>query len=212
MEYEKVLKHLKKITHTKEPSLKVSPVLKGVYHKDNSVRATDKHRIIYAEINNAEFDEAVIDTKTNETITDRFPNTDNLFVSEGDIDLFVYSEVIAEMKTILNCIKSLKYKRVNIVKEADNWYLEPRRNDNEEIAKHDRTAIRYTIAKDTTSQEQTRVFSTEYLLNIIDFIKDTKEDTRITMQENQLMPIQFSNIAYNDFKYKYVVMPIRIYS
>lgn len=108
MEYEKVLKHLKKITHTKEPSLKVSPVLKGVYHKDNSVRATDKHRIIYAEINNAEFDEAVIDTKTNETITDRFPNTDNLFVSEGDIDLFVYSEVIAEMKTILNCIKKFE--------------------------------------------------------------------------------------------------------
>lgn len=106
----------------------------------------------------------------------------------------------------------MKYKRVNIVKEADNWYLEPRRNDNEEISMHDRTSIRYTIAKDTTSQEQTRVFSTEYLLNIIDFIKDTKEDTRITMQENQLMPIQFSNIAYNDFKYKYVVMPIRIYS
>lgn len=49
-----------------------------------------------------------------------------------------------------------------------------------------------------------------YLLNTIDFIKDTKQDTRITMQENQLMPIQFSNIVYTGFKY--FVMPIRIYS
>jgi len=210
MEYEKVLKHLKKITNSK--SVLATPVLKGVYHKDNNVRATDKHRILYVEMNDVEFDEAVLDIKTNEVITDEFPNTDKLFLNEGDIEIPIANEIIVALKSILNCIKGLKYERVNIVKEADCWYIEPKNNEDWVTSNSDNVCIRYNIATDTTSQEQTRVFNTEYLLNIIDFIKDTKQDTYLTMQANQLMPIQFSNTEQADFKYKYVVMPVRIYS
>lgn len=55
-----------------------------------------------------------------------------------------------------------------------------------------------------------RVFSIESLLNIIDFIKDTKQDIQLHIK-NLLISIQFSNIAYIYFKYSYVVPPIRIY-
>ncbi|WP_167751257.1 hypothetical protein [Mammaliicoccus lentus] len=43
----------------------------------------------------------------------------------------------------------------------------------------------------------------------MNFIKDTKEFSMLNMNDNSMKPIQFENAEFDNFKYKYLVLPIR---
>ena len=129
-----------------------------------------------------------------------YPITDNLFLDYPSIVLNLDIETIKSLKRVVHCIKQLGYKYIQLVKKDDYWYVET--NDEKLEDKADmKGKIEYQLVKDVESEEQTRLFQTVYLLNALDFIIDTKEDTQLVMMLSPHVPIQFNNVAYGDNVY-----------
>lgn len=206
MEYSIAKKHLKRIV----PKKHCREVLKGVYHKGNEVKGTDSKRLLACEIDNINFKELIVNINNDEVVEGNYPITDNLFLDYPSIVLNLDIETIKSLKRVVHCIKQLGYKYIQLVKKDDYWYVET--NDEKLEDKADmKGKIEYQLVKDVESEEQTRLFQTVYLLNALDFIIDTKEDTQLVMMLSPHVPIQFNNVAYSDNVYKYLIMPVRIY-
>lgn len=211
MEYEKTLNHFKKITSNKRNRTVGREALKGVYHSENTIRATDGHRLLKAEIEKTNFNPKILDVKSNEIIDENYPKTEHLFLTEDDIEikLMLDPEQILGAKHVLTCIKALKYSNVELVKDGDGWYIRPQYDNSLDKKKIENVNISYRLVKDTESKEQVKLINTDYLLGVMNFIKDTKEFSTMNMTDNSMKPIQFENAEFDNFKYKYLVLPIR---
>jgi len=113
MQYEKVLKHCRKIVNRKD-DLGLRAVLKGVHHVDNTVSVSDGKRLIYAEIDNAKFNEYIVDVKSGELLKGKYPDIERLLLKEdSEIQLHIDKKIIVEMKRMLSKIKKEGYNYVN---------------------------------------------------------------------------------------------------
>lgn len=213
MEYEKILKHMKKLTESKRNKRAVNKALRGAYHFENSITATDSCRLLYVEMKDKAFKEQILNLKTDETIEEEYPDTKRLFMNKEDISKTINLDTIqiSSIKSILTCIKALKFKSVELKKVDDYWYIKPKyRNYKDDYKADENLDLSYKIAKDIDSKEQTRIIDTDYLLTAMNFLKDTKEDTTIQINKNKFAPIQIEQVN-NEIKYKYLIMPIREY-
>lgn len=206
MEYSIVKKHLKRVV----PKKHYREVLTGAYHKGNEIKGTDSKRLLLCEIDDINFKESIVNLNNDEVVEGNYPITDNLFLDNPSIVLSIDIETIKNLKRIVHCIKQLGYKYIQLVKKGDYWYVET--NDEKLEDKADmKGKLEYQLVKDVESEEQKRLFQTVYILNALDFIIDTNEDTQLVMMSSPLIPIQFNNVTYGDDVYKYLIMPVRRY-
>ncbi|WP_193018646.1 hypothetical protein [Staphylococcus equorum] len=211
--YQKAIKHMQKITHGKGNNRLT--MYKGVYHNENILNATDGHRLLHAELNDGDFTEKILNVKTYEEIEGEFPDAKSIFVTDEDIQIHLDIEKIKGLKSVLTCIKSAKYKQVKLMKKSDYWCVVP--HEDSKFNHDENLQISYTLAKDTENENKGRVLNLEYLMQAIDFIKDTKSDAQLIMKDNSMFPIQFNDVGYFSdkdeckIKYKYVICPIRVY-
>lgn len=209
-QYEKAIKHMKKITHGQRRSIG-HPMYKGVHHQNNTISATDGHRLLYVKIDGVAFDEQILDVKSGEIIDGDFPNVESQFLNDEDIDLYLLQEDIKTLKSTLSCMKSANHKKIKLTVNNGYWVVKPY-VDSDSLY-DENLNISYTIAKATDSFNKDRVFNINYFIQAIDFIKETKADARLLMTDNSLAPIEFTDVGRNsgenDFKYKYIICPIR---
>lgn len=217
MEYTKVLKHCRKVVSNKD-ELGLKAVLKGVHHVDNTVSATDGKRLIYTELDNAKFNEYIVDVKSGELVNGKYPDIDRLLLSENsEIQLNVDKKTIEDMKRVLRRIKKAGFEHIELKAEKENdeviWYLQPKINLEINITDFDKTELRYAFGRFSTDEdfkEQKKIVDIKYFVNAIDFIKDNKGvGTKLMMTNSALTPIQFTNQDGDSFVYKYLVMPMR---
>lgn len=211
-QYEKSIKHMKRITHGQNKNI-IYPVCKGVYHYNNTISATDRHRLLYVKIDGAAFDEQILDVKNGETIDGDFLDVESRFIKDDDIeiDLYLINNDIKTLKSTLSCMKSANHKKIKLTVNNGYWVVKPY-VDSDSLY-DENLNISYTIAKATDSFNKDRVFNINYFIQAIDFIKETKADARLLMTDNSLAPIEFTDVGRNsgenDFKYKYIFCPIR---
>lgn len=214
MEYEKVLKHCKKVVSKKE-TISTRKVLEGVYHSGNEVIVTDAKRMVIAEIDNAKFSNIILDVKSGELLEGKYPSTNRLLLSENSsIQLDIDKKTIEEMKRVLRRIKNVGFKIIELKLEKENdksvWYLQPKPNPDIDITDFAKAELRFAFAEDENSDEQKKMLDIKYFVNAIDFVKDNKSaGTTLVMTDSAVTPIQFNNQKGNQFKYKYLVMPMR---
>lgn len=210
-QYEKAIKHMKKITHGQQRSIGYHPIYKGVHHYDNTISATDRHRLLHVKIDGVAFDEKILDVKSGETIDGDFPNVESIFLTDEDIDLYLIQENIKTLKSTLSCMKSAGHKKIKLTVIDGYWVVKPYVESKNVYDEN--LNISYTIAKATDDKNKDRVFNINYFVQAIDFIKETKADARLLMTDNSLAPIEFTDVGRTNgesgFKYKYIICPVR---
>lgn len=211
LQYEKVIKHMKKITHGQQSKIG-HPVYKGVYHHDNIITATDGHRLLYVKTENEVFNDHILDVKSGETIDGNFPKVESLFLKDEDINLYLQNNDMKVLKSTLSCMKLANHKKIKVTVNNGYWVVKPYIESNNIYDEN--LNVSYTIAKATDDVNKDRVFNINYFIQAIDFIKETKEDARLLMTDNSLAPIEITDVgcnsSENDFKYKYIICPVRI--
>ena len=208
--YEKALKHLGKITKSSS-KYDTMTVVNGVHYAGNKVEATDRHRLLQIQSNEAEHEEKTLNVQTGEVINGQYPDLDRLLISDPDKSIIVLYEQVLGMKKILTCIKGLGYQFVAIKKQNHAYYIEPQTKNKEPNYKEDENiTLQYKIG--TTNEDGTdkRVIDIKYLAEAIDFIKETKTYTNLEIINNVLAPIQFSQ-SESKHRYHYLICPIRQY-
>ncbi|OEK59119.1 hypothetical protein [Staphylococcus equorum] len=214
MEYGKVFKHCKKVVD-KGDVTGFRAVLKGVFHSDNKVIATDGKRLLIAEIDNAKFSNVLVDAKTGELQEGRYPDTNKLLLSEAsDIQLDINKKTLEDIKRVLRRIKKAGFKYIELKLESEDkkhvWYVQPKPSPDINITDFDKTELRFALAEDERRKDQKKTFDIRYFINAMDFVKDNKRaGTKLMMTESNTTAIQFTNQVDEDFKYKYLVMPMR---
>jgi len=208
--YEKTIKHMKKITHGLKRNIG-RPVFKGVHHYNNTISATDGHRLLHVKIENEQFEEQILDVKSGEIIDGVYPDIERLLVTDEDVSLYLLSNDIKVLKSTLNCIKSANHKNIKLTVNDGYWVIKPYIDS---INEYDENLnISYTISKALDDVNKDRVFNINYFIQAIDFIKDTKEDANLLMTDNSIAPIEFTDVGRNssksDLKYKYIICPVR---
>lgn len=208
MQYEKAIKHLKKISNDKG---NYNEILKGIYHSGSQLIATDGKRLAQVEVENGAFEEQVLDVKNNKTLDGQFPKVEQLYIKEDDVDiaLHITHEQVVQLKSILVCIKALKLKAVEIFEEEKSWYIQPHFSEQNEV-KHEDLNLRFRLSQSTNDEEaKMRIIDIRYFNEMVDFVKETKEDITLLMNNSPLHPIQFENESYSNIAFKGLICPIR---
>lgn len=201
IEYKDVTKHLKTITGNKKENWG-REVLKGVYHNQDSVVATDGKRLLKADVRGGNFEETVIDLATNEKIDLPYPNVDRLLIQEQDVEysFTIEADKVLELKKILTTIKSLGIKSVDLYNENNQWYIRTRKNDDEEASD---ILITYMVGTGV-ADDKVWILQTQFLLNAIEFIRTTRESTLVKLSDSTLKPI-----SLDGYNYSYLICPMR---
>lgn len=208
MQYEKAIKHLKKISNGKD---NYREILKGIYHSGSQLIATDGKRLAQVEVEDGDFEEQVLDVKNNKTLDGQFPKVEQLYIKEDDVDiaLHITHEQVVQLKSILVCIKALKLKKVEIFEEEKSWYIQPHFSEQSEV-KHEDLNLRFRLSPSTNDKEaKMRIIDVRYFNEMVDFVKETKEDIKLLMNNSPLHPIQFENESYSNIAFKGLICPIR---
>ena len=210
MQYEKAIKHLKKISNDKG---NYNEILKGIYHSGSQLIATDGKRLAQVEVENGAFEEQVLDVKNNKTLDAQFPKVERLFIKEDevDIELHITHEQVVQLKNILTCIKALKLEAVEIYKEEGAWYIQPNIIQQSDIKQEDLN-LRFRLSQSTDKDKvEKKTIDVNYFKHMVEFIKETKEDTKLIMNNNPYKPIQFENESYSNIAFKGLICPIRTF-
>lgn len=208
MQYEKAIKHLKKISNDKD---NYREILKGIYHSGSQLIVTDGFRLAQVEVENGDFEEQVLDVKNNKTLDGQFPKVEQLFIKEDDVDieLHITHEQVVQLKNILTCIKALKLEAVEIYKEEGAWYIQPNIIQQSDIKQEDLN-LRFRLSQSTDKDKvEKKTIDVNYFKHMVEFIKETKEDTKLIMNNNPYKPIQFENESYSNIAFKGLISPIR---
>lgn len=211
MQYEKAIKHLKKISNDKD---NYKEILKGIYHSGSQLIATDGKRLAQVEVENGAFEEQVLDVKNDKTLDGQFPKVEQLFRKEDDFDneLHITHEQVIQLKNILTCIKALKLEAVEIYKEEGAWYIQPNIIQQSDINQEDLN-LRFRLSQSTDKDkvEKKTIIDVNYFKHMVEFIKETKEDTKLIVNTNPYKPIQFENESYSNIAFKGLICPIRTF-
>ena len=208
MKYNVAFKHLEKITKNASGT---RHVLKGIHHLDNQVQATDSYRLLKVVADKMNFDEHILDTKSQTEIDGKYPNTtqlaDHSFYEGETIGLTVTD--IKLIRDLIKVAKGMKFEMVVINTLSDYSRLEM----TNKIQSNNTKELNETLEKINLSYKLSNHLHTEYnynylidinyALEIFEFLVDTKKDTMIKLNNNN-QPIHFLNDDYD-----YLVMPIR---
>lgn len=213
MQYEKVITQLRKIS---DKVSEARPILKGVYHNNDTVLATDSHRLAQVKIKNANYDETVIDFKNDSVLEGNYPDIEKLFLPEDDknVKIELSHQSIVDLKSLLACIKALKFENVEIKKnDKGHWYLVPQHTTNGELKGNSHVTMNYFLTKDDDKADvETKIFDVKYLLNALELMKESKIDGKIIMSNHPFKPMQIESDDDNsETQYRYLIMPKRNY-
>lgn len=206
MNYNLAFKHVEKIA---KKSANIRPVLTGIHHKEDKITATDGHRLLRAKIDKMTFETHIVPTKKGvDPGGSEYPKVDNLIANVDDmyIKVVIDQSKINVIKHLLKTSKTLKFdfgvfKISNgIIKlEVDA----SRNNDLYDTLKD--TELSLNLGKiETQDEDKVYTLNIDYLIDLFDFLHDTKEDTLLGLKESVTTPIQFTTDDYD-----YIVVPIR---
>ncbi len=223
MKYNNIIKHAKKIT---DKASGARPILKGVYHNQNYIIATDSHRLIKSEVDKVNFDEHILDLKTNELIDQAqdYPNMNSVIDGlDKHIKILQPEHHVKPIKEMLKMCKALKYSQVVI--ESVNNENNPQKSYNELILRpHDnidtkpirdfnvgKLNVNFMLHSQFEEEEKVQLaFNIDYFIQAIDFIQETKEDFYLYIPREKVGIVAFKNSDLTKENYTYIVNPLRV--
>lgn len=214
MKYNLAYKHAEKIAKKAESG---RTVLQGVYHNENNIQSTDSRRLLKVTVDKMNFEEHILHAKDNTEIEGKFPDTDKLHDLSGyngeTIELTV--EEIKAIRDIIKVAKTMKFDFIEINSQGENVVLkstlklrQPEQStDNQTLALHKSTlSFELLRKKQLNDVELETTLNIDYMLDVFDFLVETKDCTTLRLHQADVRPIQFVGKDYC-----YVVMPIRKY-
>lgn len=217
MELKTIAKNIKKITN------KVSsarPVLQNMYLDNNTIVATDSHRLIRINYEHNKTNQ-LISPKNNEVVDSigNYPSVERIIpVSENANNVItINSDEIDLIISVLKAYKHLKIKTIELSLNNEESYYTLNKgsieNLNREYMKGLEITYRLLNQNITNKITNKLILTTEYFLHAMEFLKDYDKDTvtnveyKIYIYDN-LTPILIST-QENDFQY--VICPVRRY-
>lgn len=206
MNYNLAFKHVEKIAKKASNS---RPVLTGIHHEDNRITATDSHRLLRAKIDKMEFETHIVSTKKGvDAGGSEYPKVDRIITDADDMDLKVVIDQsqISVIKHLLKTAKTLKFDfcvfklsngMIKIEVDAD------KNNDVYNTLKDIELSLNLGELE-AQGEDTTYTLNIDYLIDLFDFLNDTKKDTMLGLKESVTAPIQFTTADYD-----YIVVPIR---
>lgn len=205
-------KHLEKIAKAKRN--KGREILQGVkYSEGTKATVTDSYRALVINYENETFEDSLINLRTlTHMDISTHPDVERLIPNDEAVPnaLTIEHEKIKAMLTNLRQFKKLKIKNIAISFEessdATQCYLESIQTDYEEVE----TDIKLHLGSIEKVKGYKVKLNTEYFLNIIQFVKDTKEQATFKFGTS-LMPIVCESRLADKFSFQYILCPVRTY-
>ena len=211
-DFEVTKKHLVKIAKSK--GIRGRDILQGVKYSDgNKATVTDSHRALIIQYDKETFEDSLTNIKTLESMEiDRYPDVDRMLPQDTAVPNVVTLEPskIKEMWTTLREFKSLKIKQ-SVIRfeedaEATHCYLESKQDNPDDI----KTDTNLYLGSMEKEKGYKITVDTEYLLNIAQFVKETKAEA-VFKFGSSIMPFVCENTIEDKFSYQYVLCPVRVY-
>lgn len=204
--------HLEKIAKSKRA--KYNSLLQGVKYSDgNKATVSDSARALVIKYENETFVDTFNNIHSLEPMdVSSYPNVDRIIPNDEAVPNAVTIEhsTIKEMLTNLRQFKKLKIKNIAITfeesSEATQCYLESIQTDPFEVE----TDIKLYLGSIEKVEGYKVKLNTEFFLNMIQFVKDTKEQATFKFGA-PLMPIVCEHTLEDRFSYQYILCPVRIY-
>lgn len=205
-------KHLIKIAKSK--SFVTREYLSGVkYSNGNKAEATDSYRALLIKFENDSLEDELINVFTNEHMElSKYPNLEQIMPPKEKVPyrLDIPQHKVKEMVSVLKCLKQLKLENVAVKMDKNSkytdCYLVPNIQDKDFYS----IEFKLYIGRIESVECSDVVMNTSFLLDIITFVKDTKECTYMNLGK-PYMPVVFNGEMKEHFTYQYTVCPIRVY-
>lgn len=202
MNYNKAFKHASVISKSASNSREI---LQGIKHHGKNIIATDSHRLLISTDSKVNFDEHIISSKTGDLIEGNFPDVSRLIDNDNySIDYLLEYEHIENIRKMLKAAKTMKFEMLNIVtyKESDNIIFKAINTDPHSNLK--KMNLSYTpFLSEIDKDEIIYRLNLNYMIDLFDFLYETKKETTIKIDSN-IKPVHFTS---ND--YTYLILPIR---
>ncbi|WP_436962395.1 hypothetical protein [Staphylococcus shinii] len=205
-------KHLEKIAKSKRTKHRdILQVIK--YSEGNKATVTDSCRALFIKYKHENFGDSFDNIHSLRPMdVTKYPDVDRVVPNDAAVPnkLKIEHSKIKEMLTTLREWKKLKIENMMISFEkgsdSTQCYLESKKSYIEE----NESTIKLYLGSFEETNNNNITFNTEYFLNIIQFVKDTKEDTVLKFGSH-FNPIVFENELADKFDYQYILCPIRVY-
>lgn len=212
MKYNVAFKHLEKIAKSASQG---RPILQGIHHVDNQVRATDAHRLLAAKVDKVKFKEHVLNPKTGKELDGAFPDTDQL--TNGDRydskKILLNTMDIKLIRDMLKVAKTMKFELAVIKASDKKIVLETtvRRgsaNFDEVNKTLEKLTLSYVLSENEANIEDEYCYypmNINYVLDAFEFMYDTQREAVIKLN-GRMTPIHFVSEDYT-----YLILPVREY-
>lgn len=206
-------KHLEKIAKSK--STKYRDCLQGVkYSGGNKATVTDSHRALVIKYENETFEDSLINLRTLIHMDiSNYPDVERVIPQDKDVPntLTLEQHTIKKMLTDLRRMKKMKNIAIKLEEDEEDsnltkCYLESRRTYADEPIIN----IKLYLGSIPKVKSDEIVLQNEYLLNVVQFAKDTKESAVLKFGA-KFMPVVFENTLTDRLSYQYILCPVRVY-
>lgn len=205
-------KHMLKLA--KQKNILGREILQGIkYSDENKAVVTDSHRLIIVNYEDETFEDTLTNVRTNLPMDlAMYPDVNKVVPTDKEVPYKLKLDVqtIKAMESILKCLKQIKIDQVIIetVKCDTHTKCYLKANPNQEVLNDINIRLEIGMVEDTDCHDIT--LNTKYFLDVVQFVKDTKEDTTLSFG-NTIKPIVLKAEKENRFNYQYILCPVRVY-
>lgn len=219
MELKNITKNIKKITNKVSNS---RPILQNMYLHNNTIVATDSHRLISINYEHNQTNQ-LVNPKTNEVVEcdNQYPNTERIIplTENANNVINIKSDEIDLIISVLKAYKHLKVSKLQLTLNEDNSQYELNINYFELIEYNNDNLKKLNLSYQLENNQLTNnivqkiYLNVDYFLHALEFLKDYNKTTMLNNDfkihvYDRLRPIMITTDK-NDFQY--VICPLREY-